>query len=115
MDILKQNLIGISGKMGSGKDTVNDIINYLSQEDDWDSFDHFMEESTSHHNKYKNKKFADMLKDTVCMWIGCTREQLEDRDFKETPLSEEWDCFLLSSSYGAADELRMKEDRGLND
>ena len=39
---------------------------------------------------WKIVKFADALKDVVCLLIGCTREQLEDRDFKETELGEEW-------------------------
>lgn len=30
------------------------------------------------------------MKDIVCLLIGCTREQLEDREFKNTPLGEEW-------------------------
>ena len=29
------------------------------------------------------KKFADKLKDIVCLLIGCTREQLEDQEFKK--------------------------------
>ena len=36
------------------------------------------------------KKFADKLKDIVCLLIGCTRQQLEDREFKEKELGEEW-------------------------
>ena len=36
------------------------------------------------------KKYADKLKDIVCLLIGCTREQLEDREFKEKELGEEW-------------------------
>ena len=84
------NLIGLSGKIGSGKDTLCDIINYLSQEEDWDSFEHFMEESSTHHDKYNNKKFAGKLKTITAMLIGCTRTELEDRDFKNKELGEEW-------------------------
>ena len=36
------------------------------------------------------KKFADKLKDIVCLLIGCTREQLEDSEFKNKELGEEW-------------------------
>ena len=36
------------------------------------------------------KKFADKLKDIVCILIGCTREQLEDAEFKNKELPEEW-------------------------
>ena len=67
-----KNLIGVSGYIGSGKDEVGKIINSFSKD------------------KYEIKKFADKLKDIVCMLLGCTREQLEDRDFKEKELGEEW-------------------------
>ena len=36
------------------------------------------------------KKFADKLKDIVCLLIGCTRQQLECQEFKEKDLGEEW-------------------------
>ena len=41
-------------------------------------------------SKYQIKKFADEIKNTVCRWIGCIRERLEDRDFKEKELGPEW-------------------------
>jgi hypothetical protein len=91
---MRNNLIGISGKMGSGKDEVFKIIQELTS------------------NKFQNRKFADQLKDTVCMWIGCSREQLEDRDFKESPLGEMWDHYVVTSSYGAPDEIYL-EDPGM--
>ena len=88
------NLIGISGKIGCGwgKDTVGNILQALADEtfngnnDDILPLD--LEPSSS--NSYKIKKFADKLKDIVCLLIGCTREQLEDREFKDKELGEEW-------------------------
>lgn len=44
---------------------------------------------------YENKKFAAMIKTFACMLIGCTTEQLEDREFKEKPLGKEWDLYNL--------------------
>lgn len=96
-------IIGISGKIGSGKDLIGQIIQYLYDynnshythpitEEDFKSYlknDHNLKSS------WQIKKFADKLKDIVCLLIGCTREQLEDREFKETPLSSEWDKYLL--------------------
>lgn len=35
---------------------------------------------------YEVVSFADKLKDVCCVLSGCTREQLEDYDFKETQL-----------------------------
>ena len=96
---MKTNLIGISGKIGSGKDTVGKILQYLScSPPSVDEINHMMKFITN--DKYKSnldiasnyqiKKFADKLKDKVCLLIGCTREQLEDREFKEKELGEEW-------------------------
>ena len=94
---MKNNLIGISGKIGSGKDTVGEIIRFL-----WDikntEFGHSLEvkdfieapNDVDSSNPYQIKKFAGKLKDIACLLIGCTREQLEDREFKEKELGEEW-------------------------
>lgn len=100
-------IIGISGRIGSGKDTVGKIICYLTAQQklykDWKhieniEFDHsllqFINNETPKTFLYDNvftiKKFADKLKDMVCILIGCTREQLEDENFKNTELGEEW-------------------------
>lgn len=85
------NLIGISGKLQSGKDTVTKIIQWLLLNQDkgteipFDRFDLYKEAAT-----WKNVKFTDKLKDIVCLLLGCTREQLEDPKFKEKELGEEW-------------------------
>lgn len=46
---------------------------------------------------YEVKKFADKLKDIVCILLGCTRQQLEDREFKEKELGDEWNCWINNS------------------
>jgi hypothetical protein len=96
-----KNLIGISGKMGSGKDTVALIIQYLTDEyatkDDL-TFSQWYGEKEELPNEVQYtaspfiiKKFAGKLKDIVCLLIGCTRADLENDDFKNTPLSAAWD------------------------
>jgi len=105
------SLIAISGRIASGKDTVGKIIQYLVWRDmvesgrisfsnyslkDFDKFDFGYQMSG-----WKQVSFASKLKDIVCLLIGCTREQLEDRSFKEAELGEEWwtrtnGMFLLS-------------------
>lgn len=84
-------IVGISGRINSGKDTVGKIIQIIS------SFPKMSAERVVQHlnkdlanNKFEIVKFADSLKDIICILLGCTREQLEDRDFKETPLPSEW-------------------------
>jgi len=84
-------IIAISGRMNSGKDTVGKIIQILTNFPEMSSeriVQHLNKDLTN--NKFEIKKFADKLKDMVCLILGCTREQLEDRDFKEKELGEEW-------------------------
>lgn len=56
-------IIGIHGKLKSGKTT---LTNFLTA---WG---------------FEELLFADGLKDMVCALLGCTREQLEDQEFKNT-------------------------------
>ena len=91
------SIISISGKINSGKDTVGKIIRILT------ASSHFTDEAVEdflkkdlYESDWKIKKFADKLKDIVCLLIGCTREQLEDREFKEKELGEEWNTIKYS-------------------
>ena len=93
-------IISISGKIGSGKDTVGNILQILID------MPHFSNKAVIEYldkkdinYSYENKKFADKLKDIVCLLIGCTREQLEDRDFKETSLGEEWTRYSVANGF----------------
>lgn len=103
-------IIGISGKINSGKDTVGKIIQYLTdttfRHNSFKDYLKAIELEEPPHSKWEIKKYADTLKDMVCMLIGCTREQLEDSEFKETELGEEW------NQYGYADgHTRDKNNR----
>lgn len=60
-------LIGISGKKGSGKDQ---FAGYLK----------------SFYPEASKDQFARPIKEMVAALIGCDVEQLEDREFKETPI-----------------------------
>ena len=93
-------IISISGHIGSGKDTVGNILQILID------MPHFSNKAVIEYldkkdinYSYENKKFADKLKDIVCLLIGCTREQLEDRDFKETSLGEEWTRYSVANGF----------------
>jgi hypothetical protein len=59
-------LIGITGHKFSGKSTVARLLHNATG--------------------YEVVSFADKLKDITCVLSGCTREQLEDYDFKENEL-----------------------------
>ena len=91
------SIIGISGRIGSGKDTVGKIIEILTGSPHFttDAVVDFLNRDVLE-PKWQVKKFADAIKDMVCMMLGCTREQLEDREFKETELGEEWWYWLVN-------------------
>ena len=85
-------IIGISGKKRSGKDLVGQIIQYLTNDSGVKSFKVWQELNAGDGSSpFKIVKYADKLKDMVCLLIGCTREQLEDETFKNTLLSKEWE------------------------
>lgn len=89
-------IIGISGKIGSGKDVIGKMIQCLTANEPYSDVeikryvtgDHF--ELFPSVTRWEIKKFADKLKDIVCLLINCSRKELEDRKFKETPLGKEW-------------------------
>ena len=99
-------IVGIAGKKQSGKDTVGKIIQMLKQNIDSNKqildFVNGVEISGF---DYQIKKYADKLKDIVCLLIGCTREQLEDREFKEKELGEEWDRYIFGKSLVSKSEI----------
>lgn len=91
----KNNLIGISGKIGSGKDTVATIIQYL------------VSKEIAHFHAYRNaqkaygvnpkytggwevKRFAGKLKEIVALLTGCNVLDLENQEFKNKELGRNW-------------------------
>lgn len=82
-------IIGISGKIGAGKDLTGNIIHYLVSDHNGSGYNDLVDYSQVN-NGWDTKKFAGKLKDIACLLLGCTREQLEDREFKEKELGEEW-------------------------
>jgi hypothetical protein len=62
-------IIGISGKIGSGKDTIGEIIQGLS--------------ITNGEREFEVKKFAGKLKTIASLLTGFPVEDFEDQEFKE--------------------------------
>jgi hypothetical protein len=89
-------IIGLSGRMGSGKDTVGKIIQYLlcqnvgdvSLEDVVSCDDHnwWLEEQSG----FDTKKFAGKLKQIGSILSGVPAEKFEDQEFKKLNMGEEW-------------------------
>jgi len=98
-------ILALSGKIKSGKSTVASIIQLLiankklSTENPKDSFDYMFKPEllNSYDVKelnavsgWQQKSFAAKLKQIVALLIGCTVEQLEDQEFKSSPLGKDW-------------------------
>lgn len=95
-------IIGISGKIGSGKDTLGSMIQYLDSHslksyEEWikpkmhkgyDIGDLSMYQDE--HFGWKIKKFAGKLKEIASLMTGIPTEKFESQDFKKTNLPEEW-------------------------
>lgn len=94
------SIISINGKVGSGKDTVGKFIQYLMWKDrvergiernfHWTVRDFLEGRAVERASNWKIKKFATKLKQIACMMLGCTMEQLENQEFKASPLPDQW-------------------------
>jgi hypothetical protein len=67
-------IIGISGYIGSGKDTIANIIR-------------------DHDPSWEVVKFADKLKEVAAIILGVPRKNFEDRDYKLSELPDEWNVW----------------------
>ena len=69
-------IIGVSGRIGSGKDTVGEIIQKLCL--------------TNNGPKFEIKKYAGKLKQIASLLTGIPVEDFEDQEFKKSYLGAEW-------------------------
>lgn len=99
------NLIGISGRAGSGKDTVGSIIQYLTSEcgnsnsSRYRSYEEFLSKgggsaprNFDHHyqSDWEVKKFAGKLKTIASLLSGAKTENFEDQEFKRGRMTADW-------------------------
>lgn len=99
---MKNNLIALHGRMGSGKDTVGKIIQILTlfpQMSTENVVKEVVKNKEFANNVFEIRKFADKLKDIVCILIGCSRKDLEDRSIKTLSLQELADKGIVSKEF----------------
>lgn len=102
-------LIGISGKAGSGKDTVGKIIQYLITEHKIENsnihpatFEQFCDDKSNElfgYCDWKVVKFASKLKQIVSILTGIPIEDLEKQEVKDRVLGEGW-WYCLQANNG---------------
>lgn len=87
-------IIALSGRAGSGKDTVGKCIQYMTAEDVGLECLKRIRAGLpidGHHNSdFKNKKFAGKLKTVASLLSGVSVEMFEDQDFKKLDMEPEW-------------------------
>ena len=107
---LGKNLVVICGRRNSGKDELTKMLQYWTNPH-YNEHITYREYSAGDYrfsSVFENKKFADKLKELVAHLIGCTLEQLEDRDFKEGELGEEW---WYINAYLQTYDYKLNKDR----
>lgn len=137
-------IIAISGKIGSGKDTIAKIIRFLAtggkvedmewsketldELDDPDSWNPMYFNLRENPKTWQVKKFAGKLKQVVSLYTGIPVEDLEKEEVKNSYLPEEWnrwrveipnvnlgDLVLISNLFVSFEEAyKYVEDKGYN-
>lgn len=106
-------IVGISGKKQSGKNTIAKIWQLLdSYHNKLDTKENILNQTDNEFIIYglskdlskfniitdwKQKSFAYKLKQIVCLLIDCTMEDLENEEFKNKLLGEEWIYWSVNS------------------
>jgi hypothetical protein len=99
LPLSEKNVFAVSGKIGSGKDTVVRALQFMTC-DDQEIVSQFYDNPEQTMRRYsgiaeglsyfENVKFADSLKSMVANLLSVSRSKLECRDFKESELGPEW-------------------------
>lgn len=94
-------LIGVSGLINSGKDTVGEIIKYLTSPEAIrkGSFSKCQEMGYSYKTTWSIEKFAGKLKQTASILTGVPVSKFEDHEFKDSEMPSEWDYLEQSGRY----------------
>jgi len=87
-------LIGISGRIGSGKDTVGLIIQYLNDSTfNHLTFEQYLDEVKLErpvHSSWQIKRFAGKVKEICSILTGIPVADFEKQEVKDRVLGEEW-------------------------
>jgi len=110
------NLIGISGKMNSGKDTIGLMMQYLIMKSRFNfkhlssiqDFNSYLANKHNHQSSWQIKKFATKVKEVCSILTGIPIEDFEKIEVKNSYLTDEWNYFVgtnkeADKAYGLKD------------
>jgi len=86
-------IIGVNGKIGSGKDTVGKIIQWLTKPEpdgQYIGFQTYDDSTLEKLSPFKIKKFAGKLKQIASLLTDVPVEMFEDQEFKKQEMPEGW-------------------------
>lgn len=107
-------VIGINGKISSGKDTVGKIIQYLVANENLPKDMHYqsleeLDHAVEAYSNFEIKKFAGKLKTIASMLTGIPVEKFEDQEFKKTNLPEHWNTLQQSGRNKVSLPMTVRE------
>lgn len=106
-------IFGVSGKKQHGKDITVKVLNWIFEsrknEKDYPTLFDYVNGRAGLDTDWKFVKFADKLKDIICMLTGCTRAQLEDDTFKNSYMPVEWNR-RVHGTYASCGGQFMQDD-----
>lgn len=89
-------IIGVSGKIGSGKDTIGTIIQYLTRNIQYMAIGYKeYEVLPMDFSDFGIKKFASKLKQCASIISGISIEDFEKTEIKDMRLTEEWKYYYV--------------------
>lgn len=126
-----KNLIGISGKSGSGKDLVASIIQYLvlkytlnksnlelvGKIDHFEIFNKWSPKEKESYSGFQVKRFAYKLKQVVSILTGIPVEDLEKEEVKNSTLPKEWNSMWevhhnTGAAFNVTNYIKEESDNG---
>ena len=107
-------VIGINGKISSGKDTVGKIIQYLVANENLPKDMHYqsleeLDHAVEAYSNFEIKKFAGKLKTVGSILTGIPVEKFEDQEFKKTNLPEHWNTLQQSGRSKVSLPMTVRE------
>ena len=104
-------IIGVSGRIGSGKDLIGKIIQHIT-------YNKYMEQNNIFEdrfplpyipNQWLIKKYADSLKEIASILTGIPRADFEKQEVKDSYLPKCWNRFYFKGAYKGMENLYNKK------